>query len=126
MKDTWEQDASTPVDYHCVEARRGREFVLRMTTGADVWLATQRFAIDQGIRFAKLHAAFMGGFQPARFLVWSPDTRDSANWPSGRVCQSPAERPAARSLGPKHRTPAADAALPQRGGRGSASVTLTG
>jgi predicted DNA-binding protein with PD1-like motif len=80
MKDTWERDAEAPVDYHCVETRRGREFVLRMTTGADVWLATQQFARDNGIRFAKLHAAFMGGFQPARFLVWSPDTRDPANW----------------------------------------------
>jgi predicted DNA-binding protein with PD1-like motif len=82
MKDTWERDAATPSDYHSVEARRGREFVLRMTTGADVWLATQRFAVDNGIRFAKLHAVFMGGFQPARFLVWSPDTRDPTNWHS--------------------------------------------
>ena len=80
MKDTWERDAATPTEYHAVEPRRGREFILRMTTGADVFLATQRFAVDHGIRFAKLHAAFMGGFQPAKFLVWAPDTRDLANW----------------------------------------------
>lgn len=80
MKDTWEKDAATPSEYHAVEPRRGREFILRMTTGADVFLATQRFAVDHGIRFAKLHAAFMGGFQPAKFLVWAPDTRDLSNW----------------------------------------------
>ncbi|MFN8062480.1 MAG: DUF296 domain-containing protein [Vicinamibacterales bacterium] len=80
MTDTWQADASTPAEYHAVEARRGREFILRMTTGADVFLATQRFAVEQKIRFAKLHAAFMGGFEPARFLVWTPDTSNPANW----------------------------------------------
>ena len=79
-KDVWEMDAIAPTDYHVVEARRGREFILRMTTGADVWLAVQRFAQEHRIRFAKIHAAFMGGLQPTRFLMWSPDTRDPANW----------------------------------------------
>lgn len=60
-KDVWEMDARSPTDYHVVEARRGREFIFRMTTGADVWLAFQKFARDHRIRFAKLHAAFMGG-----------------------------------------------------------------
>ena len=79
-KDVWESDACTPTDYHVVEAKRGREFILRMTTGADVWLAVQRFAREHSLRFAKIHAAFMGGLQPARFLMWSPDTRDAGNW----------------------------------------------
>ena len=80
MKEKWEQDASKPTDYHVVEARRGREFILRLTTGADVYLAIQQFAVDHGIRFAKIHAAFMGGLQPARFLMWAPDTGDPDNW----------------------------------------------
>lgn len=80
MKDAWERDAQTPTEYHVVEARRGREFILRLTTGADVWLAVQQFARDHRIRFAKIHAAFMGGLQPTRFLVWSPDTRNPDNW----------------------------------------------
>ena len=80
MKDAWEMDAATPADYHVVEARRGREFILRLTTGADVWLATQKFAQDYGIRFAKVHAAFMGGLQPTRFLMWAPNTQDPGNW----------------------------------------------
>ena len=80
MKDTWEMEATTPTDYHVVEARRGREFILRLTTGADVWLATQKFAQDHNIRFAKIHAAFMGGLQPTRFLMWAPDTKDPQNW----------------------------------------------
>jgi predicted DNA-binding protein with PD1-like motif len=79
-KDVWEREAERPTDYHVVEARRGREFILRMTTGADVWLAAQKFAVDHAIRFAKLHAAFMGGLRPARFLLWSPDTRNPDNW----------------------------------------------
>ena len=76
----WETDASDPADYHNVEVKRGREFILRLTTGSDVFLALQQFARDRDIRFAKIHAAFMGGLQPARFLVWAPDTRDPDNW----------------------------------------------
>jgi predicted DNA-binding protein with PD1-like motif len=76
----WQRDAATPTEYHCVEAKPGREFIIRMTTGADVWLAIQQFAKDQGIRFARIHTVFMGGLQPARFLVWTPDTRDRNNW----------------------------------------------
>ena len=41
MKEKWELDASEPTEYHVVEARRGREFILRLTTGADVYLAIQ-------------------------------------------------------------------------------------
>jgi predicted DNA-binding protein with PD1-like motif len=79
-KDVWEQDATSPVDYHYVEGQRGREFILRLTTGADVWLAIQKFAQDKNIRFAKIHSVFMGGLKPARFLVWAPDTRNPNNW----------------------------------------------
>lgn len=80
MPDQWEMDASTPEAYHVVECSRGREFILRLTTGADVFQAVQQFARDKNIRFAKIHAAFMGGLEPARFLVWAPDTRDPSNW----------------------------------------------
>ncbi len=78
--DKWEQDAAHPTDYHAVEAQRGREWIIRMTTGADVFLAIQQFAKDHTIRFAKIHAAFMGGLQPAKFLVWTPDTKNLDNW----------------------------------------------
>lgn len=78
--DVWERDATSPTDYHCVEVRRGREFIFRLTTGADLWLGLQKFAQDKAIRFAKVHAAFMGGLQPARFLVWAPDSRNPENW----------------------------------------------
>ena len=80
MAAKWEMDASHPAEYHIVEAQRGREFIIRMTTGADVFLALQKFARDHDIRFAKIHAAFMGGLQPAKFLVWAPDTRYPQNW----------------------------------------------
>jgi len=80
LKQKWEMDASNPSEYHVVEAQRGREFIIRMTTGADVYKGIQKFAIDHKIRFAKIHAAFMGGLQPAKFLVWAPDTRDLKNW----------------------------------------------
>ncbi len=80
MSEPWEMDATSPNAYFDIEVERGREFILRLTTGADIFKAIQQFAIDKGIRFAKIHAAFMGGLQPAKFLVWAPDTRDPENW----------------------------------------------
>lgn len=80
MTEAWIRDAQHPREYHAVQVHPGRESILRMTTGADAWLGIQQFAIDHEIRFAKLHAAFMGGFEPARFLVWAPDTTDPENW----------------------------------------------
>lgn len=80
MQHSWQLPAGHPAEYHAVEARRGREFVLRLTTGADVFLAIQQFARDRSVRFGKVHAVFMGGLQPARFLMWTPDTMDPQNW----------------------------------------------
>jgi predicted DNA-binding protein with PD1-like motif len=80
MTEIWERDAATPDEYHCVEYRSGREFIIRLTTGADVFLAIQKFAVEKGIQFAKIHAVFMGGLQPAKYLVWAPDTADPSNW----------------------------------------------
>jgi len=80
MPEKWEMDAETPSSYFAVEATRGREFVLRLPNGADVLLALRQFALDKNIRFAKVNAAFMGGLQPTKFLVWTPDTRDITNW----------------------------------------------
>ena len=80
QKDPWECEASNPEEYHFVEARRGREFIVRMTTGADVYRALQKFAKDKRIRFGKIHAAFMGGLSPARMFMWCPDPRDPCNW----------------------------------------------
>jgi len=80
MKDTWEREAAHPAEYHSVECRRGREYIVRMTTGADVYKAIQRFAKDEGIRFGKIHAAFMGGFSPAKMYMWCPDPHDPSNW----------------------------------------------
>jgi len=80
MTQDWELDARWPEDYHKVECQRGREFIIRMTTGTDVFLAMQKFAKDHDIKFAKIHACFMGGLQPAKYLVWAPDTVDPDNW----------------------------------------------
>ena len=80
MKDPWEMDASHPSEYHSVECQRGREFIIRLTTGADVYQAIQQFAKDKKIKFGKIHAAFMGGFSPAKMFMWTPDPRDSKNW----------------------------------------------
>ena len=80
MTDPWELDAQTPDEYHFVEARRGREFIIRLTTGADVFSAIQKFAIDNRIQFAKIHACFMGALQPAKYLMWAPDPQNPENW----------------------------------------------
>jgi predicted DNA-binding protein with PD1-like motif len=76
----WELDAQSPDEYHFVEAKRGREFIIRLTTGADVFSAIQKFAMDNNIEFAKIHACFMGGLQPAKYLMWAHDARDPENW----------------------------------------------
>jgi predicted DNA-binding protein with PD1-like motif len=80
MKEIWEQDAQTPDAFHSVACTRGREFILRLTTGADAFKAIQNFAKVNKIRYAKIHTSFMGGFAPARFLIWSPDTANPDNW----------------------------------------------
>jgi predicted DNA-binding protein with PD1-like motif len=80
MKDLWERDAKKPTEYHSVECQRGREFIIRMTTGADVYKAIQQFAKDKEIKFGKIHAAFMGGFSPAKMYMWCPDPHDPKNW----------------------------------------------
>ena len=80
MKDAWEKPATHPAEYHSVECQRGREFIIRLTTGADVYKAIQQFAKDKGIKFGKIHAAFMGGFSPAKMFMWCPDPHDPANW----------------------------------------------
>jgi len=76
----WQLDATTPDEYHCCEMRRGREFLVRMMTGADPSLAIARFAEENNIRFGKVHATFMGGFQPCKYYVWIPDYNDPENW----------------------------------------------
>ena len=76
----WQLDAKKPNEYHCCEMRRGREFLVRMMTGADPTIAIQNFAKENNIRFGKIHATFMGGFQPCKYYVWIPDYKDPTNW----------------------------------------------
>ena len=85
MKDSWESDASHQAEYHSLEARYGKVHILRLNTGADVYKAVQQFAKDKNIRFAKIHAAFMGGFEPIKLLIWSPDKQDPENWHSESI-----------------------------------------
>ncbi len=66
--------------YKLVEWKRGREWIFRVPTGEDAYLAIQQFAKDYDIKFAIIHSAFMGGFEPAKFMVWAPDSRDASNW----------------------------------------------
>ena len=79
-KPSWQLDASNSKEYHCCEATRGREFILRMTTGADPVLAIENFAREKNIRFAKVHSTFMGAFKPCKYFVWAPDNTNPNNW----------------------------------------------
>ena len=76
----WQRDASCETESWCCEARRGREFIVRMNTGADPVKAIEEFARKNNIRFGKVHATFMGAFQPCRYYVWVPDVTDYSNW----------------------------------------------
>jgi predicted DNA-binding protein with PD1-like motif len=80
QKHHWEMDAKEPNEYHFCETTRGREFILRLTTGADPLLAIRQFAIDNDVRFGKVHAAFMGAFQPAVYDKWVPNVHDPHDW----------------------------------------------
>lgn len=75
----WQKPAKSETDFHCVEATRGREFIVRLTTGADPVKALKHFAEEKKIRFGKIHAAFMGGFEPVYYDCWAPDARDMSN-----------------------------------------------
>jgi predicted DNA-binding protein with PD1-like motif len=86
-EDQWWKDEAPSEGYYSVEAKRGREFILRMITGADLVKTIQKFAKDKNIKIAKIHAAFMGGLQPARYLVWAPDTKNPDNWANEVVAE---------------------------------------
>lgn len=79
-KPKWQMDATHGAEYHSCEARRGREFIVRMMTGADPVLAIENFARENNIRFGKVHATFMGAFKPCKYFVWAPDTTNPENW----------------------------------------------
>ena len=76
----WQKPATSTKDYHMVEATRGREFIVRMMSGADPLEALAEFAKENNVRFGKVHACFMGGFQPCKYFVWIPDYADPDNW----------------------------------------------
>lgn len=76
----WQKPASHPAEYHFCETRRGREFIIRMMSGADPVKAIENFAKEQNIRFGKVHATFMGAFKPCKYFVWAPDTTNPDNW----------------------------------------------
>lgn len=89
-KHPWERDAEHPKQYHTVDMTRGREFIVRMMSGADPLLALAQFAEDHNIRFGKVHACFMGGFQPCKYDKWTIDTVNPENWYCEReaVCEN--------------------------------------
>ena len=66
--------------YLTVEGKTGREFILRIGSGTDLYEVVKQFTKDKKIKVAKIHAAFMGGLQPAKFHMYSPDTVDPDNW----------------------------------------------
>ncbi|MCW3988577.1 MAG: hypothetical protein NWE88_00715, partial [Candidatus Bathyarchaeota archaeon] len=56
MRESWEKDAGKPNECPSVEAKRGRGVILRLTMGADVYLALQPLTF---------------------FFGWSPDSLKS-------------------------------------------------
>ena len=76
----WFEETTGPEGYLAVEGRTGREFILRIASGTDIYKAIKQFAKDKKIKVAKIHAAFMGGLQPAKFHMYAPDTVDPDNW----------------------------------------------
>ena len=79
-RDEWWDDEVPPEGYYAVEARDGREFIIKMLDGSDVIKTIKKFAKDRKISIARIHAVFMGGFQPAKYQMWAPDTADPGNW----------------------------------------------
>ncbi len=86
----WQRPSESILDHHICEMTRGREFIVRMMTGADPCLALADFAKRNNIRFARVHTSFMGGFQPLKYDIWTIDTVDPTNWYCERevVCEN--------------------------------------
>jgi predicted DNA-binding protein with PD1-like motif len=80
MSKEWWQEEKPADGYLSVEAQRGREYILRIVTDQDLVKTIKTFAKNNKIKIAKVHAAFMGGLKPARYMIWAPDTRDKDNW----------------------------------------------
>lgn len=80
MSREWWAETAPPGGYLAVEAKHGREFILRITTDQDLIKAIQTFAKDKNIKYAKIYGGFMGGLQPAKYMVWARDTKDKSNW----------------------------------------------
>lgn len=80
MTDPWRVPAEKPTDYHKVEVREGRKFIIRLNTGADVNLALAKFAEDHDIMYARIHCSFQAGYQPARVMFWTPNTVNPEKW----------------------------------------------
>jgi predicted DNA-binding protein with PD1-like motif len=74
------EEKMTKNNYKCVPYDQGRQWILRVETGNDIYEAIQKFAVDNNIKFARVHNAFMGGFEPANYLYWTPDSTDPDNW----------------------------------------------
>jgi predicted DNA-binding protein with PD1-like motif len=68
----WWEDDPTSEGFYAVEAKTGREFILRIQSGADVVPTIQKFAKKHNIKVAKIHAAYMGAFHPAKFSMYIP------------------------------------------------------
>ena len=84
----WQQDAESYDSYFCCETKRGREFILRLTTGADPVLAIAKFAEDHNILYGKVHAPFMGAFRKTRYLMWVPNLQNPDEWHSESVAEN--------------------------------------
>jgi predicted DNA-binding protein with PD1-like motif len=68
----WWEDDPTSEGFYAVEAKTGREFILRIQSGAFVVPTIQKFAKKYNIKVAKIHAAYMGCFKPAKYSMYIP------------------------------------------------------
>ena len=80
MSNEKKKDMADSDMYYFFEGKRGREFYLRLKDGVDLLEGIKQFVKDKKIRIAKIHAAFLGSFQPVKYEFWTPDTRDPKNW----------------------------------------------
>ena len=84
----WQKDSIRKDSFFSCEARRGREFIIRLTTGADPVLAIAKFAEKNNVKYGKVHAPFMGAFRKTRYLMWVPNLANPEEWHSETIAEN--------------------------------------
>lgn len=76
----WQRPSDEIDDFLSCEFSVGRQFMVRLTDGADPVIALANFAKKKNIRFANVHNCSHGTMNPTRYNIWIYDYNDPEHW----------------------------------------------